>query len=116
MRYPKETLRLGMAALLLHALKEAPENFNALRELHRMLLRQIVNCESRIRRLKNARQRIRSFLSSQRPEKATAKKLKKVVQGIDGRVKDIHHLLFLWRCFGDGIACIYQSTYSLKHL
>lgn len=116
MRYPRETLRLGMAALLLHAIKEAPDNFNALRELHRMLLRQIVNCERRIKRLKNARQRIRSFLSSKRPAKATAKKLKKVLQGIDGRVKDIHHLLFLWRCFGDGIACIYQSTYSLKHL
>ncbi len=116
MRYPRETLRLGMAALLLHAIKETPDNFKALRELHRMLLRQIVNCERRIKRLKNARQRIRSFLSSKRPEKATASKLKKVLQGIDLRVKDIHHLLFLWRCFGDGIACIYQSTYSLKHL
>lgn len=116
MRYPRETLRLGMAALLLHAVKEVPDNFKALRELHRMLLRQIVNCERRIKRLKNARQRIRSFLSSKRPVKATAKMLKKVLQGIDGRVKDIHHLLFLWRCFGDGIACIYQSTYSLKHL
>lgn len=116
MRYPREALRLGMAALLLHAIKEAPDNFKALGELHRMLLRQIINCERRIKRLKNARQRIRSFLSSKRPAKATATKLKKVLRGIDGRVKDIHHLLFLWRCFGDGIACIYQSTYSLKHL
>lgn len=116
MRYPRETERLAMAALLLHAIKEAPDNFKALRELHRMLLRQIVNCEHRIKRLKHARQRIRAFLSRKRPAKATATKLKKVLRGIDGRVKGIHHLLFLWRCFGDGIACIYLSTYSLKHL
>ncbi|HEX7894272.1 MAG TPA: hypothetical protein VF447_08790 [Terriglobales bacterium] len=31
------------------------------------------------------------------------------------REEQLLHLLFLWRCFGDGIAFIYQSKYSLKH-
>ena len=32
------------------------------------------------------------------------------------RIKEIRQLMFLWRCFGDGIAAVYQSKYSLKHL
>lgn len=31
-----------------------------------------------------------------------------------GRIKEVRHLAYLWRCFGDGIASVYQSQHALS--
>lgn len=115
MRFPKETDRLGMAALLLKKIQSDPEDLSAVRDLQRFLLRQVITAEHRIKWLKKAKGRMLS-LKRKGSTKARSVVLKTLILKIESRTQDIHQLLFLWKCFGDGIACVYQSPYSLKHL
>jgi hypothetical protein len=55
-------------------------------------------------------------MASSRLPKQRAKLLKAGVAAIEDRMKEVRHLMFLWRCFGDGIASVYQSQQALKHL
>ncbi|EIK54695.1 hypothetical protein YO5_18057 [Stutzerimonas stutzeri TS44] len=116
MRFPRERYRLEQAALLLHTIKNDPDRLALVLELQRLLIRQIVRGERRIRRLKRARQRFSALKSRHRLTKDKALAVKGLVKRIDDLVVEIRHLLFLWRCFGDGIAAVYQSKYGLKHL
>lgn len=115
MQFPRETEEFSKAALLLHTIKEDSDRLDLVLELQRMLIRNIVKCERRIRRLKRARGRLQA-LKARRLSKDRSKAVKALIERIDARVEKIRHLMFLWRCFGDGIASVYQSTHSLKHL
>lgn len=116
MRFPRERIGFAQAALLLHAIKNDPDRLELVLELQRLLIRKIARCERRIRRLKSARGRLSAFKSRCRLPKEKARAVKGLVKGIDDLVLEIRHLIFLWKCFGDGIASVYQSKYSLKHL
>lgn len=115
MRHPRETERLGMAALLLDKIRQNPSDLVPLLGLQRFLLRQIFRVEYRIKRLKSARGRMLSLLRKG-SSKECSSALKALISKTQARTEDLHQLLFLWKCFGDGIACTYQSSYSLKHL
>ncbi|UVL82287.1 hypothetical protein LOY35_18905 [Pseudomonas sp. B21-028] len=116
MRFPREHFRLAQAAQLLHDIRRAPNQLSTVLELQRSLIRNISRGERRIRRLKRARHRLSALKSRGRLTKEKAKLVKLLVNRIDAMVVEVRHLLFLWRCFGDGIAFTYQSKYSLKHL
>lgn len=116
MRFPRENDRFTQATLMLHTIKSSPNRLAIVLELQRLLIRQIVRGERRIRRLKRARHRLSALKSRRRLDKKDASAVKGLVKRIDNQVYEIRHLLFLWRCFGDGIASVYQSKYSLKHL
>lgn len=115
-RYARETTRLTQAAKLLTIVKDAPDRLDIVHELQRMLIRELVRTERRIIRLKKARHRLTRIKARERLSKEKAKILKTLIKKLDERIDDLRHLLFLWRCFGDGIPAIYQSKYSLKHL
>lgn len=116
MRFPRENSRLAHAAQLLNTIKAAPNQLSAVLELQRLLIRNIVQGEKRIRRLKRARHRLSASKSRGRMTKEKARQIKSLVKRVDDTIIETRHLLFLWRCFGDGIAFSYQSKYSLKHL
>jgi len=85
-------------------------------ELQKLLIRQIVKLEKRIRRLKKARKRLSAWKSRARLDRSKSKEVKNAIKNIDIRLIELRSLLFIWRCFGDGITAIYLSKYSLKHL
>lgn len=116
MRYSRESYKIFEAGLSLSKIKNDPEDLSAVLELQRLLIRHIIKAERRIIRLKRARARIKSQIKNGRHAKQRSKSLKNLIDSVDVRLVDIYHLLFVWRCFGDGIANIYQSKYSLKHL
>lgn len=115
MRFPRETERLGLAALLLNKIQNDPDDLSVVRGLQSFLLRQVITVEHRIKWLKKARCRMLS-LKRKGSTKDRSVALKRFVSKVEDRIQDLHQLLFLWKCFGDGIACVYQSPYSLKHL
>ena len=115
-RYVRETARFAQAASLLAIIKNDPDRLDVVHELQRFLIRVLVRGERRIIRLKQARQRLMRVKARERLPQDKARTLKTLVKELDQRVEDMRHLLFLWRCFGDGIAAVYQSKYSLKHL
>lgn len=51
-----------------------------------------------------------------RPSKEEAKRIKDAIAEMTEAISAAQHLLFLWRCFGDGIAFIYANKLSLKHM
>lgn len=108
-------LDLVKALVLLHTLKAAPERLELVMELHRHLVRVIARTEVRIQRLRRKRQ-IVSAAPKRQVSKETAKARKAMISSLRDREQELTHLLFLWRCCGDGIPFIYQSKYNLKHL
>jgi hypothetical protein len=108
-------LDLIKAILLLHTLKADPERLELVLELQRHLIRAIVRTELRIQRLKRKRKKV-SVAPKIQVSKEAAGARKRMISSLREREQELTHLLFLWRCFGDGIAFIYQSKYSLKHL
>lgn len=106
---------LQKASVLLSSIKAEPERLDLVLELQRHLVRCIVRTELRIKRLKRKR-KAPSVASTTRVSRAEARAKKARMSALRGREQELSHLLFLWRCFGDGIAFVYQSKYNLKHL
>lgn len=122
LRFRKERMSLRLAATMLATIKAAPEKLDVLLGLQQVLIYKIGECDLRIARLNKAQKRIPRILA--RPEfrvggtalKARSANLKRLREWILDRIKEIRHLAYLWRCFGDGIAAIYQSQHALRHL
>jgi hypothetical protein len=104
------------AARLLWSIKEDSGRLDLVLGLQRYLVRSIFQCEKRVRRLRKARARCKRYLARSRVNKEQARVVKGLITGLDKKIKSLHRAIFLWRCFGDGIAFIYQSKYALKHL
>ncbi|WP_348995719.1 hypothetical protein ABFG95_07875 [Achromobacter sp. HNDS-1] len=116
MRFPHERARLAEACLLLNAIQADPKRLAAVLALQRMLIRRIAQCERRVSRLRLARSKGKRMMASSRLPKDEARLLRAGIAAIDSRIREIRQLMFLWRCFGDGIASVYQSQQALKHL
>lgn len=107
-------IHLHKASNLLHEIKNDPSRLDIVLELQRFLIRRIVKTEARVLRLRRKRKHFASQVGQRMtPAKKEAKKFG--LSAMHAREKQLLHLLFLWRCFGDGIAFLYQSKYSLKH-
>ena len=102
------------AANLLHRVKADPERLDLVLELQRHLIRCIVRTEARVLRMRRKRKRPVPNIG-QHISREVARARKALLSALHEREKQLLHLLFLWRCFGDGIAFIYQSKYNLKH-
>jgi hypothetical protein len=124
LRFPREQEAFLQAAKLLEQIKTNHNNLGCLLNLQKLLIRQIVKIEAKTRRVKKARHRLKSAKSSvgkrlnftRELKKKKALEIKSLLESCTNRLNDYKQLLFLWRTFGDAIAGIYQSKYSLKHL
>lgn len=112
----RQTVNLAKASLLLHEIKANNTRLDLVLELQRFLIRRITQCERRIGRLSRVASRLRKSVKHDRLPKERSNLLKTRVELAKELVESLQHLMFVWRCFGDGIAAIYQSKYSLKHL
>lgn len=99
----------------LHALQANPENIALLLDLQKALLTKIKRTDTRIATLK-ARRKALVHLKKSGPSKEQSKLTKKAIAITNEAIADAQQLLFLWRCFGDGIAFIYINKQALKHM
>ncbi|VVE88398.1 hypothetical protein [Pandoraea bronchicola] len=111
----RQETNLKQAAALLHTLKTDPANVAVLLDLHRLLIRRITAAERATLRLKEIVARRKKSLSRDRLPKERAKAVKALINAAIERIDEHKNLMFLWRCFGDGIAHIYFDKYALKH-
>lgn len=114
--FERQTANLEKAALLLHTIKSDRNRLDLVLELQRFLIRRITFAERRIGRVSRVVVNLRRSLAHDRPTKERAKRLKARIKECAELVEDLRYLMFVWRCFGDGIAAAYQSKYALKHL
>jgi hypothetical protein len=90
---------------LLCTLRGNLEDLEALRELQKLLLREIMRAEDKIRQFKSELRKVAG------PENAeTAKRL----GYLNGRIEGFRQCAYIWRCFGDAIAFLYLDRFSLK--
>lgn len=111
------TLRFAKASLLLRTIYEHNERLDLVLELQRFLIRRISAAENRSHRLKRLiASRKKRLSSGHGPSKIEAKSVKRKIAQCEQLILNQRQLMYIWRCFGDGIAFVYQSKYSLKHL
>lgn len=124
MRYPRDQSALVQATKLVEKLKSTPDDLVCLLTLQKHLLRQILKLESKTVRLKKAQKRLKRAKSSVNQRKNLSKEnrrevsqnIKSLIEESYVKLRDYKQLMFIWRTFGDAIAGIYHSTFSLKHL
>lgn len=100
---------------MLHELQRDSANLSLMLELQTLLLRQIKAAERNIRRLKLKIKETKAAFVIERPSKENALKAKKQLDLNRKKTQEYKHLIYLWKCFGDGIAFIYLDKYALKH-
>ncbi|POF88344.1 hypothetical protein BGP80_10360 [Pseudomonas putida] len=121
-RFPREQVGFRLASTLLHSIAEDPERLDIVLGLQNLLILKIATCDIRTSRLQKAQKRVPRILAQPKYRqggaavKARSTMLKSLRKGIMARIDEIRQLAYLWRCFGDGIAAIYQSQHALRHL
>jgi hypothetical protein len=100
---------------MLRALEESTSDYALLFDLQKELLSRIKRTDARIAALKAKRKALVQRKKA-RDSKDEAKRTKDAIAATTGAITDAQRLLFLWRCFGDGIAFIYLNKLALKHM
>ncbi|WP_400768693.1 hypothetical protein [Methylosinus sporium] len=78
-----------------------PRQLQALKSLQKLLIKEIVRAERKIRRSKF----ILKTLESVAPEK---------IAQLNDRIEGYRHVAYIWRCFGDAIAFLFMDKFALK--
>ncbi len=89
-------------------------DFQSLLEFQFYLMKQIVRDEKRLMRRKNELMDLKRRLRSKGLEKPDAKVLKQLIEKKKESVAGNKYLLYLWRCFGDGLVFKFISKWNLK--
>lgn len=100
----------------LNKINPTDDNFDLLIDLQLNILKQILNTEKRISSKKNKLKRLKVELHKSRLPKESSNKVKEKITKTNNRIKEYEFLLYVWRCFGDGIAFKYISKWNLKRL
>ena len=99
--YRKHAFR--RAHSLLRAIELDRDDFASVKTLQLLLIDEIKRAERRVRELKAETRQLGKV--------GTGRKRK----SLERRTGDAQSLIFLWKCFGDGIAFLYLDKYALKH-
>ncbi len=111
--YKKHILNLSDR---LQNLEPQSDDFDALIETQLYILKCIVKTEENISRRKEELQMLKAILRKSRLGKKAAAETKKRIRHKETRIDEYKWLLYIWRCFGDGIAFKYLDKWSLKSM
>lgn len=108
--------KLRHASALLNVLAGDPGMLEVLLKLQQYLVHRIRSRERVILRAHKVEAKLRSLLRKGRLERAESKRVKRMLEDCTIFINQARRWIFLWKCFGDGAACVYQSPYNLKLL
>lgn len=113
---PSDVRKLKHAASLLNLLAGDSDRLDVLLDLQRFLAQRIRSRERMVLRGRQLEARLKSLLRKGRQEKAASTRVRSSLGKCSVLVARARRWIFLWKCFGDGAACVYQSPYNLKLL
>jgi hypothetical protein len=96
--------------VLLRALEHQPSNVLPILEFHKVLLSEILRAEGHIVR---HRAKLRAFtkaLKIDRPSKAEAVKIRKMISRTERMIVFYQQKIFIWKCFGDGLPITLKTS------
>ena len=91
---------------LLQALRANLKDLATLKELQKLLLREVIRAEKKIRELKTELKSLRGTADSVSVRRSTY---------LMNRIEGFRQCAYIWRCFGDAIAFLYIDKFALKH-
>lgn len=103
------------ASALLNKVHKDPDDLDCLLDLQSFLVQKIKQAEKKISGHKAEIKKLQKTLKKERLSKENAKEVKARISRIKERIEQYRYVLFVWKCFGDGIANIYFDKYALKH-
>ncbi|MGC2494118.1 hypothetical protein [Candidatus Binatus sp.] len=95
-----------LAHTTLQRLRADPEDLATLKEIQKLLLREVVRTEKKIREHKA------ELKTSKGTADSTAAKRSAY---LGKRIEGFRQCAYIWRCFGDAIAFLYMDKFALKH-
>lgn len=98
----------------LNALDPHSDDLEFLFKLQLDILQYIVSLEEKIAETKENRKEERSSLRKSRLSKPDAKLVKDRIIDLDVEIKNLQKLIYIYKCFGDGILFKYISKWNLK--
>jgi hypothetical protein len=101
---------------MLNELDPASSNFEHLVDIQIYILKRILHTENKISDKKEELKELKSALRTKSSSKEKSSNIKTKCLEIQKSIDGYYFLLYVWRCFGDGIAFKYLSKWNLKRL
>lgn len=101
---------------MLDAIDPSSDEFTPLLETQKYILDRILGTEIRISKKKTELRELKKSLRSNRDGKDRSIELKSKISNVKESLAGYKFLLYVWRCFGDGIVFKYISKWNLKRL
>lgn len=99
---------------MLNDLDPEADDLRPLAYMQDYLIDRVVQTEAKISKQQALRKSLRSELRKKGATKAQSLAIRKKIAACDERVSGYKFLLYIWRCFGDGIANKFISKWNLK--
>jgi hypothetical protein len=100
---------------LLRGVEAEKGNFRRVLELNKQILREVLLAERAILRHKEILRRLRLELKIGWKSKDAATKLRKRMARGLGYIGGYYKQIYIWKCFGDGLAFAYLDKFAVKH-
>jgi len=101
---------------MLNGLDPISSNLDPLVDIQCYILKRILHTEKKISDKKEELKELKATLRIKSSSKEKSKNIKTKCSGLQKSIDDYYFLLYVWRCFGDGIAFKYLSKWNLKRL
>ena len=80
------------------------------------LLKKIKAAEAGLKKCKGVTHQLRLEKSNDRPSKERSKAIDEELKAISTKKEKYNFIIYIWRCFGDGIVFSFCDKYAIKHL
>lgn len=100
----------------LNELEPTSNDFIPLLELQQYIIERILDTEHKIKIKQEVLAELKKSLKNQNNTKIQSKEIKSKIKKANNSINGYKYLLYVWRCFGDGIVFKYVNKWNLKRL
>jgi hypothetical protein len=101
---------------LLRGVESDPENVQMVLTLNKQILSAVLLSERAILRLKKTQQNLREQLRVHRKPKRETTAIRSRMAHVQSLIDGFYDQIYVWKCFGDGLAFAYLDTFTVKHV
>ncbi len=100
---------------LLRAVEADLNDFESVLTLNKLLVKEILRAEQNIQRHKASLKALKVRLKTGGLSRDETTKLRKAIARTDGYINGYRAQIYIWKCFGDGLAFAYLDKFAVKH-
>jgi hypothetical protein len=100
---------------LLRGVEAEPQNFQLVLTLNKRILAAVLTSERAILRLRNFQRRLHGQLRLNRRPKEETADIRVRITDVQSLIDSLYDQIYVWKCFGDGLAFTYLDRFAVKH-